>query len=483
MLRNTLQFSLALSLVGYCIAPPSLAQVSGDGSLSTTVNSPDSRNFVIDGGDRAGNNLFHSFREFSVPTGGSAYFNNATDVQNIFSRVTGGNASNIDGLLRANGNANLFLLNPSGILFGRNARLNIGGSFVGTTANQVRFADGATFSATSPTTASLLTVSLPVGLQLGQNSGSIQVQGQGHTMLHPGGFTRSTTRNPQLAGLRVLPGETLALIGNTLRLEGGVLIAESGQIELGSISSGSGSIGLNTTLPTWDFRYGDGATRANIQLTNAAFLDASGAPGGTIHLYGQTTQIQNSSALLIQSQGSQNSGSIRVDTDRLELNGALLNLDQSVILSEKAGSGQGANIDVTARQILFRDGGELVSMTFQPGNNAGNITVNATESILLNGSSPLDPSRLTGILARSNTQGGRGGNVTLTTPDLRLQESGAVGAQVFGGAGGCTLNITADQISLTGESARGSSASVITSTTFSGGNAGDITIDVGRLFL
>jgi filamentous hemagglutinin family protein len=104
---------------------PATAQVTPDGTTSTTVNA-DGNNFEINDGDRAGGNLFHSFRDFSVRNGGEAFFNNANDIVNIFSRVTGGNISNIDGLLRANGGANLFLINPAGIIFGNNARLDIG---------------------------------------------------------------------------------------------------------------------------------------------------------------------------------------------------------------------------------------------------------------------------------------------------------------------------------------------------------------------
>ncbi|MEB3217877.1 MAG: filamentous hemagglutinin N-terminal domain-containing protein, partial [Nostocales cyanobacterium 94392] len=109
------------------------AQVVPDGTLKTTV-SQSGNNFTITNGDRVGNNLFHSFSQFSVPSKGYAFFNNASDIQNIFSRVTGGSVSNIDGLIKANGSANLFLLNPSGIVFGKDASLNIGGSFVATTA-------------------------------------------------------------------------------------------------------------------------------------------------------------------------------------------------------------------------------------------------------------------------------------------------------------------------------------------------------------
>ena len=135
----SLLFSLSCYAVGNSLICNSvIAQVTPDGTTNTTVNPNGSNNFTIENGDRAGGNLFHSFDQFSVPNGGSAIFNNPTDISNILSRVTGGNISNIDGLIQANGSANLFLVNPAGILFGNNARLAIGGSFFGTTADSMR---------------------------------------------------------------------------------------------------------------------------------------------------------------------------------------------------------------------------------------------------------------------------------------------------------------------------------------------------------
>ncbi|NER38470.1 MAG: filamentous hemagglutinin N-terminal domain-containing protein, partial [Oscillatoria sp. SIO1A7] len=190
-----------------CLLPIGSArgQISSDGSLSTNVNSSDNANFTIDGGNRVGGNLFHSFGEFSVPTGGSAIFNNATDVSNIIGRVTGDSISNIDGLLAANGAANLFLLNPNGIIFGANSSLDIGGSLISSTAEAIVFADGTNYSATDSQEPPLLTVSVPMGLQFGADPGAIV----NRSIANP-------SPNPLLAGrpmgLQVESGRTLALV-------------------------------------------------------------------------------------------------------------------------------------------------------------------------------------------------------------------------------------------------------------------------------
>ena len=95
---------------------------------------------------------------------------------------------------------------------------------MGTTANSINFSDGFKSSATDTTTLPLLRMSVAIGLQMGQNSGSIQAQGQGHNLLHPANFLAPATRNPRLGGLRVLPGKTLALVGKLTRNDTVLLI-------------------------------------------------------------------------------------------------------------------------------------------------------------------------------------------------------------------------------------------------------------------
>lgn len=158
-------------IVGYLMVSGSVqAQIIPDGTLGnerSQVMPADAITDRIDGGAMRGVNLFHSFQDFNVGNLRVVNFVNPPGIENILTRVTGGNASRIDGTLGVLGNANLFLLNPNGVLFGPNARLNIGGSFLATTASSFQFPDGSEFSATNPQSAPLLTVNLPLGLQYG----------------------------------------------------------------------------------------------------------------------------------------------------------------------------------------------------------------------------------------------------------------------------------------------------------------------------
>lgn len=117
---------------------------------TNTRVTPTGNQFDIQGGKLSGDgaNLFHSFERFGLSEGQIANFLANPQVQNILSRVVGGEASLINGLIRVSGgNANLFLINPAGILFGPNARLDVPAAFTATTATAIGFDDNSWFNA------------------------------------------------------------------------------------------------------------------------------------------------------------------------------------------------------------------------------------------------------------------------------------------------------------------------------------------------
>lgn len=187
---------------------------------------------LIEGGAIRGNNLFHSFGQFNVGEGQGAFFTNPAGIERIFTRAEESSRSEIFGRLGVLGNADLFSINPNGIIFGANAQLSVGGSFLATTASGVKFDDGTFFNAKNPQSLPLLTINVPLGLQLEPNAGSIVNRSQFDSGILPNVFGSPF-------GLLVAPEKTLALVGGEVRLEGGNLTSPGGRIELGSVADTS----------------------------------------------------------------------------------------------------------------------------------------------------------------------------------------------------------------------------------------------------
>ncbi|OUC11696.1 MAG: filamentous hemagglutinin [Alkalinema sp. CACIAM 70d] len=461
---------------------PALAQVLPDGSLSTTVTAT-GKNFTINNGNLVGNNLFHSFSQFSVPTGGSAFFNNALTVQNIFARVTGGTTSNIDGLIKANGTANLFLLNPSGILFGPNASLNIGGSFIGTTASSIKFANGTEFSAATAGTP-LLTMSAPIGLQMGSNPGSVTVQGSGHNgqlseSQQVSGLTLGTK------GLQVQPGKTLALVGGDVLLNGGLLSAPRGRIELGSVVQGT--ITLTGNPQGFALSYPQATTFGNVQMNQRALAstrDTTGGQGGPIQIHGKQVSLRDGSLVLVQNRAKQAGGDITVNaTESLQIVGKSPDFrSSSSLVNETIAAGAAGHIYINTPNFSVDKGGFVLDRTFSSA-PSGNIIINA-KNMQVSGFAAGDPNAFRSVsqILSSSYSSGQGGSITITTQNLSVLAGANVAARPYGTGNGGDLTVKADTIQVSTEGApQGNYFSLLSAATFGSGNAGNLTIDTRTL--
>ncbi len=456
----------SLALCFAATTRPSGAQTVPDATLpgNSTVT-PNGSTFTITGGSRAGGNLFHSFSQFSVPTGTTAHFNNAPDIQNIITRVTGSSISNIDGTLKANGTANLFLINPSGIIFGPNASLNIGGSFLASTASGVKFADGTEFSATAPKSAPLLTVSVPAGLQFGASPGSIRNQ------------SIATNSSGAVVGLAVPPEKTLALVGGDVLLEGGMLSAAGGRIELGSVA-GNAAVSLTNTDKGYALGYSGVGNFQDIQLSRKAAVNANGEGGGDIQIQARRVTVRDGSLIEAKTWGSKPGGTVAVSaSESLEMSGA--NAGGS-ILADTKGTGAAGNVRVETRRLRLQDGASITADSFSEG-QGGNLTVQASESVELVGTSA-DGQSVSGL--SSQAQGtGAAGNLTIVTGRLQLRDGAQVSATSSRGGQGGNLTVTALSVEITGTSADGQYLSGLLATNQGTGAAGKVTISAGRLLV
>ena len=468
---------MRLHLLLFCVASASLgfggvsaqSQVTPDGTLSTTITQS-GNNFTITNGTAAGANLYHSFQQFSVPTGGIATFDlNATPtIRTIFSRVTGGSISNIDGIIRTANSANpvsLFLLNPAGILFGPNASLNISGSFVGTTASSIKFADGTEFSAVAPSATPLLTISVPIGLQFGQNPGTIQVQGSGHTLAVPliNVFPEAVAETDVPPGLSVNPGNTLGLLGGDVLISGGILKAPQGRLEIGAIGSNPvpnpTEVAIQPVPTGWTFDYDSISNFRNIQLTQKAFLSTTGDGGGSVQIQGAQVRVTDGSAIFANNTGTSNGGTVRLNsTDRIEVSSTSDNDSfASRILAnvQPDATGQGSSIQLKTQNLLI-DLAVINANTFGPGDSGG-VQLQAPEVQITNsyigaGSNPVDRDRY----------GGKGGDLTIQAKRVQVLSTrtdaySLISTSTFGPGQGGNLTIQAtDSVQITAQGGYGS---------------------------
>ncbi len=514
VIRNTLLSPVLLLNIAGNIAVN--AQVIPDqtlGSEGSIVKPVNPVREQIEGGAIRGGNLFHSFQEFNVRNGASVHFANPPGVNNILSRVTGREPSNILGTLGVQGNANLFFINPNGILFGPNARLDLGGSFFASTANSIRLGENGAFSAIQPHNNALLRVN-PSALFVNQ----LQAQ---QSIIH-----QSTAEG---VGLQVQPGQTLGLIGGNIVIDGGILTAEQGRIELGSVGENS-LVKLNSTTESFTLDYSEVGNFQEIQLLNNALIDVSGEGGGSLQIQGDQIRLSDHSIIQSNTLGHEPGGTLTINAARLGLqegskiqtatfgkgSGADVNINASQI--EAAGtsadltsmssissnvavgaSGKGGDLTIHTEHLTLTEGAQLSANVFGSG-QGGNVTIDAhvIEAIGLGEAQSTDrqteqafqllggqaPSGISALVAPGGT--GNGGQMTINTQNLIVRDGATVGTGTIGAGDSGNLDIQAHNIEVSGTATTGfPHSSLFTSviTPLATGNGGDFNIEAQQITL
>ncbi|MCX7068851.1 MAG: filamentous hemagglutinin N-terminal domain-containing protein [Methylococcales bacterium] len=461
------------------------AQVITDGSLGSATTLSGQMDIPQSLGTTVGNNLFHSFNTFTINTGESATFTGDNALKNVISRVTGGQVSNINGLLQSTiGTANFYFINPAGVTFGINAQVDVPAAFYMSTADTLRFADGSQFSATN-LAANILSIAEPTGFGfLNNQGGNIDVQG---------------------SVLDFKDGSVVSLSGHNVTINNGSLTSPSGNIQIYGTGNTITELPLNAPPTT--------ALTGRIELTAASSLDTSGNAGGKITMQGGDIIIKDGSSVTADTLGSGNAGGVFVKSNSLSLlnggrigsdtwdtgNAGDIAIEASTLLVDRQGgnqftgiasntnnevianAGNAGAVSIKADSITVANGGQISSDTWGSG-NAGNVAINAA-SILVNGQG-------NGAWISSNSNNdlianaGNAGNVFITASVLGVLNRGQISSDAWGTGNAGAININAGTVFIDGQGSNqftGIASNTNNDLITNAGNAGTINIKATSL--
>ena len=480
--------------------PAAHAQVVFDGSIGAAgklnLPGPD-YDIKAEYGQQSGANLFHSFQQFNINTNEIATFTGPDSVRNIISRVTGGNASRIDGMLRsAIPGADLYLLNPAGVMFGQNASLDLSGSFHVSTADYLRLGENERFYSV-PNENDILSVSEPAAFGfLDENSGKITIEGKGKLGEEIWGENDTSWRdwwkhagiqeddNKNLTffpGLAVPEGKNISLVGGDIEIKGtsvpnkqgndvplgANLNAPEGQIRIASIASegeaeisdtglnisGSrlGNITMSDGAGVTVNSSGDDRTRAgagSVFIRSGSFVMDSGSrivsqpshgDGQKISIQADNVTLQNSSEIKANALGTGKGTDIVIEasetvaiTDGRIKNGSFY---------EQEDAGAGGELSVTAKNIAISGSKSSLGGESYGSGKGGNINLNASESLHL-----FDE----GVVSASATtwSTSRGGDITVTTPQLTIENKAEIKSRSEGAGEGGNITIHVGELQI-----------------------------------
>jgi filamentous hemagglutinin family protein len=396
-----------------------LAQITSAPDGTGTIVKHTGQNIDISGGTQVGRNQFHSFQQFGVNAGQAATFLSNPNTANIVGRVTGGDPSFINGLLKVTGsNANLYLMNPAGIVFGKGASLNIPAAFTATTANSIGFGNGQWFNAFGSNNYATLT----------DNPNSFGFVGASGALINAG-------------NLAVNPGQQISLMGGTV-INTGTIEAPGGTITVAAVPGqklvriGQAGTVLSLDLPTSDKTLINAAAATPLSLpellTGGTIPPAMGVvvEDGVLKLTGGSAAI--SGTLSADGVGSQNGGNVVAYADN--------RLDFSGTISAKGGElgGNGGFVDTSGKGLINIAPHAKVVTTALKGEMGHWVIDPANLEVIANGG--------TGTISGASTvEAGMivsaldGTNVTLQA-DNSITVNAAIDASVNSSSGDLALN-------------------------------------------
>jgi filamentous hemagglutinin family protein len=463
-LGSLLLWLSCLSSLGHAQAIP----ITPSG-LNTQVSGPlavgETTQYNITGGTRpgGGTNLFHSFGEFGVPTNNIANFLNETALptNNVLARVTGGNVSNILGAIQTEGfdNANLFLMNPAGLLFGPNATLNVGGMVTFTSADYLRLADNARFNAIPNAAADALLSASPVAAFgfLGPNPGAITVHG---------------------SQLTVSEGTGLSLVGGNITIQSGTL--EDTTVQPAQLSAPGGQLNLASAASPGEILYSSLQTAANvngqsfttmgtISISQNSVLDVSSNAAGAVRIRGGQL-IADSATISANTTGAGNAGEIVIQAGNASLSGF------SLIFSNTTGAGQAGTVRVSAEESISLTESAIFSGTTSTSPTASGGQINLTAPVI------------DIALAQLNTLTtgpAPAGDITLATNTLNLMQESEVNASTGGLGRSGNITIRGFETGSRAQDVMISGSSFVVSETLGdlgpAGDAGTLLVETARL--
>ena len=389
------------------------AQVITDGSLgpAQSLTGPD---FAItaDLGQQRGSNLFHSFSQLNISATESATFSGPAEIQSIIARVTGGNVSTIDGLLRSDiDGADLIELNPAGFLFGSNALLDLSGNVVFTTAGNIRFQSADTFFAFPQQSEVLSVASIASFGFLSVGYGSIDLNG---------------------TSMALDGGKTISLFANGVTLGSALLQSSGGQIAIAAVGSGGEIVSYATDVDVSSFN-----TLGDILFNASAQVDVSGAAAGSVFVRGRNVTVDNA-GIHANVTGTGGGGLIDIDTTETFLlqPGALITAESTAAAS----AGTGGRVNVHTNAFTAGDG-SLLSTASSGARDGGMIDINVDTSLFVNGSAIIRSNAL-------STSTGDAGYIKIAANSLTLNDTGKISADSSGAGDAGYIDIAANSLTL-----------------------------------